>query len=144
MGLILQAVIHTTSRLPGAKYVAKWKWGHAGFKGLGAAASMAAGGHYAYHNYGHDYGHGITAAYAVASVFPVTSISLILAEGGKNLGDAVYYHQRSKRQSSFTKSAVADKFGTIDRMRQHSIQQLSRDHTSKQRVMGNEAYYLHR
>jgi hypothetical protein len=144
MGLILQAVIHGTSRLPGARHLAKWKWGAQGFKGLGAVASGAAGAHYAYYNYGHEYGHGLTAAYAVASVNPLVSIGVILAEGGKALGDMAYQHQRSKRQSSFMKSAVVDKFGTISRMRQYSIQQLSRDHTSKQRVMGNEAYYLHR
>lgn len=144
MGVISLLVQHGASKLPGIRHVSRWKWAAGGASAVLTGATIAAGAHHAHYSFGHEYGSGTTAAYALAGVYPITAIPLIIMEGGKAVGDAAYKHQRAKRQSSFMKSATSDKFGTINQMRQYSIQRLSRDHTSKQRVLGNEAMLLHR
>lgn len=144
MGLISYVLTNTLSKLPGASHLGKWGWAAKGFSGLVAAGTLGASAHHAHYSFGHEYGSGTTAMYAVAGLHPITFIPMLILEGGKLIGDAAYQHQRAKRQSSFTKPPINDRFGTINRMRQYSHRQLTRDHTSKQRVLGNEASMLHR
>jgi hypothetical protein len=115
-------------------------------KGFGALGKLGAGavGAYFGYSYGQTYGNGVMAMYAVASMFPVTGTAIAVLETGKDLGDWAYRRQQDKRRSSFAKNRIDDRFGTINMMRQASIQNLSRDHSSRQRVLGNEAFFLHR
>lgn len=144
MSLLLRAAVHGLSKLPGGRHLAKWGWAKKGFTGLATAGSIAMGTTFGYYSYGHQYGTGTAALYGLASAFPITSIPLTILETGKRAGDALYQSQQAKRRSSFVKNQIDDRFGTISMMRQYSGQQMRRDHSSAQRVLGNEAVMLHR
>jgi hypothetical protein len=144
MGIMMMMVSHASAIIPGAKHVQKWKWGAQALGGLSKGVGFGLAGLYGYYNYGHKYGTGVTAIYAAASLHPVTNLAVSAIEGVKILGDMAYKKQQSKIKSSFAKNTINDKFGTIQAMRQFSGQQIRRDHTAVQRVLGNEAFYLHR
>lgn len=144
MSLVLRMAVNGLGKLPGVRHMAKWGWAGKGFKGLTTAASLGVGTAFGYYNYAHDYGTGTAALYGIASAYPITGIPLMALEGGKALGDMAYHLQQAKRRSSFVKNQISDRFGTITAMRQYSGQQMRRDHSSAQRVLGNEAVYLHR
>lgn len=120
------------------------RWMGQGFSGLKKVGFAGLGGAVGYYSYGHEYGSGTAFIYAAASWSPITSIPLLLLESGKQLGDWSYQQQQSRRKSSFGKSRISDPFDTIKQMRIQSIQQLSRDHSSKQRMINNEAQRFHR
>jgi hypothetical protein len=132
------------SKLPGGRHLAKWEWGAQSFKSLITATSLGIGTTLGYYQYAHRYGTGTAAMYGVAAAYPITGIPLTIMETTKHLGNIVYQRQQAKRKSSFVKSQIDDRFGTISMMRQYSGQQMRRDHSSAQRVLGNEAVYLHR
>ena len=135
----------------GASKVENVRFFGGSLKGFGALGRIAVVGVMAYsgYSYGHTYGHGITALYAATAMIPGPIgkgifAAVTILESGKDLGDWMYKRQQDRKRSSFAKNRIDDKFGTINMMRQRSIQNLSRDHSSKQRVLGNEAFYLHR
>lgn len=115
-----------------------------GFGGLKRLATFGIAAGFGYYSYGQTYGTGVAALYGALGMHPLIGTAVAIAESGKALGDWARETQKAKARSSFAKSRINDKFGTINMMRQASIQQLSRDHSSRQRILGNEAFYLHR
>ena len=144
MSLILRATIGGFKQLPGIKHLPSRPWGEQALNGLVAAASLTAGTAVGYYSYAHRYGTGTAAMYGAISMHPATGIPLVTIETGRRFLDKHYKQQQVKRQSSFVKNQMNDRFGTISMMRQYSGQQMRRDHSSAQRVLGNEAVYLHR
>jgi hypothetical protein len=96
---------------------------------------------YAYHTYGPRYGSGTALMYGAISAHPLAGSILLAIETGKSIGDYAYNRQKKKRQSSFT-AGLSDKYGTINKMRMFSIQQLNKDHSTSRRVLGNEATFF--
>ena len=150
MSIVAHAVVHGAGHsahagLHNLHNIRGVGWLSKGFSGLISAGTLGMGFAMGYSSYGHDYGMGVAGLYAIASHFPITAIPLgIIEMCVVPFGNMAYERQQYNRKSSFVKSGIDDRFGTINAMRQYSIQQLSRDHTSKQRVLGNEAFYLHR
>jgi hypothetical protein len=144
MSILIKSAFNGIGQLPGVRHLTKALGIKEGFKGLGVAASIGVGTVFGYYSYGHTYGTGTAALYGIASAYPITGIPLLILQGGKTIGDLTYNLQKNKQRSSFAKNQINDKFGTINAMRQYSGQKLRRDHSSVQRVLGNEAAYLHR
>ncbi len=143
MSIIVGAIKHAVSKIPGAGHLSKVPYLTTGLKGLGTAASLTTGGVFGYYSYGHEYGAGTAGLYAVAST-AINPFLFIGLEQSFHAVNQMYKTQQSKRKSSFAKSLVDDRFGTRNRMLQHSIQKLNRDISSSGRVLNNEAFYLHR
>lgn len=140
MAIIGSIIRHGASKVENVRFFGQ---GAKGFSALGKLGAGAVGAYFGY-SYGQTYGNGVMAMYAVASMFPVTGTAIAVLESGKDLGNWMYHRSAERKRSSFAKNRIDDKFGTINMMRQASIQNLSRDHSSRQRVLGNEAFYLHR
>jgi len=140
---VAHGISHTGSTVGGQleKY-RMFNWLGKGFTGLSHAGYFGITAALSYYSFAHDYGTGFAAAYSVASYYPITGIPLAIMGGLYDQANDMYKTQRAKRTSSFAKAQINDTFGTINKMRQYSHQQLLQDHSSKQRVLGNEAAYF--
>jgi hypothetical protein len=98
---------------------------------------------FAYYQYAPSYGVGFSMAYGLAASIPYMGVAIGLAEVGVGIGNASYEFQKQKRVTSLSAPNMNDQYGNMNKMRQHSIQQLARTRASGSRYVGNEATYYH-
>lgn len=144
MSLIANTIVAAAGRLSDHKIIGKLPWLRSGVKGLVGVSSFGLGAGKAYYSYGNQYGSGVAAMYGLASISPYTGIPLFVLDSSRNLLNDMHKSLQQKRVSSFSSGPKSDKFGTIQKMRQFSGQQMRKDHSASARVFGNEAFYLHR
>lgn len=97
-----------------------------------------------HHKFGHKYGEGTGfLAAAVSSTAFSVGLGVLAVEGAYMGANYMYRLQRNRGTSSWSRIKPQNS-ATMHEMRQRSIEALSRAHNTKQRVLGNEALYLHR
>lgn len=139
-GVAIKTALKTSAKHIAGSRVGQYFGG--GVKGLKKVANYGVSSGLGYYFYSDTLGTGGAILYGVAGAIPVIGQIIIAGELGHmalQYGNQVY---KQNRRVEFGRP-IEDRFETMQQMRMHSIQQLSRSRASIARFVGNEAWYYH-